>query len=333
VGGKRLPILGVILLLLFIFILLEISTVSNNMTLSDIFLCLIHSDQSIYTDIVWTYTMPRIVIALVIGAGLAICGAAMQALFKNPMASPYILGLSSGASVGASIAMLFAIPFIPELIAAPVMAFIFCMMTTFLVYGLAKGTGMISTESLILIGMAISALFSAVVSLLTVLAGEKMSNIVFWTMGSLAQYNWDKVLIVMPIIILGSLMVMSYARELNAIMLGDAHAKDLGIEVKKVRLTILLITSVITASCVAFTGVIGFVGLVIPHIVRLLMGPDNRYMMPFSIAAGALFLLICDYISRIAFSGGVLPNGVVTAMIGAPYFIYLIYKRKSEVGW
>ena len=332
-GGKRLPILGVILLLLFIFILLEISTVSNNMTLSDIFLCLIHSDQSIYTDIVWTYTMPRIVIALVIGAGLAICGAAMQALFKNPMASPYILGLSSGASVGASIAMLFAIPFIPELIAAPVMAFIFCMMTTFLVYGLAKGTGMISTESLILIGMAISALFSAVVSLLTVLAGEKMSNIVFWTMGSLAQYNWDKVLIVMPIIILGSLMVMSYARELNAIMLGDAHAKDLGIEVKKVRLTILLITSLITAACVAFTGVIGFVGLVIPHIVRLLMGPDNRYMMPFSIAAGALFLLVCDFISRIAFSGDVLPIGVVTAMIGAPYFIYLIYKRKSEVGW
>ncbi len=332
-GGKRLPVLGAILLLLFIFILLEISTVSNNMTLSDIFLCLIHSDQSIYTDIVWTYTMPRIVIALVIGAGLAICGAAMQALFKNPMASPYILGLSSGASVGASIAMLFTIPFIPELIAAPVMAFIFCMMTTFLVYGLAKGTGMISTESLILIGMAISALFSALVSLLTVLAGEKMSNIVFWTMGSLAQYNWDKVLIVMPIIVLGSLMVMSYARELNAIMLGDAHAKDLGIEVKKVRLVILLVTSLVTAACVAFTGVIGFVGLVIPHIVRLLMGPDNRYMMPFSIAAGALFLLVCDYISRIAFSGDVLPIGVVTAMIGAPYFIYLIYKRKSEVGW
>ena len=332
-GGKRLPVLVVIILLLFIFILLEISTVSNNMTLSDIFLCLIHSDQSLYTDIVWTYTMPRIVIALVIGAGLAICGAAMQALFKNPMASPYILGLSSGASVGASIAILFTIPFIPELVAAPVMAFIFCMMTTFLVYGLAKGTGMISTESLILIGMAISALFSALVSLLTVLAGEKMSNIVFWTMGSLAQYNWDKVLIVMPIIVLGSLMVMSYARELNAIMLGDAHAKDLGIEVKKVRLTILLITSLITAACVAFTGVIGFVGLVIPHIVRLLMGPDNRYMMPFSIAAGALFLLVCDYISRIAFSGDVLPIGVVTAMIGAPYFIYLIYKRKSEVGW
>lgn len=332
-GGRRLPVLGAIVLLLFIFILLEISTVSKNMTLSDIFLCLIHSDQSIYTDIVWTYTMPRIVIALVIGAGLAICGAAMQALFKNPMASPYILGLSSGASVGASIAILFTIPFIPELIAAPVMAFIFCMMTTFLVYGLAKGTGMVSTESLILIGMAISSLFSAVVSLLTVLAGEKMSNIVFWTMGSLAQYNWDKVLIVMPIIILGSLMVMSYSRELNAIMLGDAHAKDLGIEVRKVRLIILLITSLITAACVAFTGVIGFVGLVIPHIVRLLMGPDNRYMMPFSIAAGALFLLVCDYISRVAFSGDVLPIGVVTAIIGAPYFIYLIYKRKSEVGW
>ena len=330
---KRLPILAVIVLLLFTFILLEISTVSDKMTLSEIFLSLIHSDESAYSEIVWTYTMPRVVMALVIGAGLAICGAAMQAIFKNPMASPYILGLSSGASVGAAVAIMFTIPFLPELVAAPVLAFIFCMMTTFLVYGLAKGTGAVSTESLILIGMAISALFSALVSLLTVLAGEKMSNIVFWTMGSLAQYNWDKVLIVMPIIILGSMMIMTYSRELNAIMLGDAHAKDLGIEVKKVRLTILLITSLITAACVSFTGVIGFVGLIIPHVVRLLMGPDNRYMMPYSIITGALFLLICDYISRVAFSGDVLPIGVVTAIIGAPYFIYLIYKRKSEVGW
>ena len=332
-GRKKPIILGAAILLLFAFILLEISTVSNKMTLSDIFLSLIHSSDSAYTEIVWTYTMPRVVMALAIGAGLAICGAAMQAIFKNPMASPYILGLSSGASVGASIAILFTVSFIPELIAAPVLAFVFCMMTTFLVYGLAKGTGAVSTESLILIGMAISALFSAFVSLMTVLAGEKMANIVFWTLGSLAQYNWDKVLIVLPIIILGSFMIMTYSRELNAIMLGDAHAKDLGIEVKKVRLMILLITSLITAACVSFTGVIGFIGLVIPHVVRLIIGPDNRYLMPFSIVIGALFLLVCDYISRIAFSGDVLPIGVVTALIGAPYFIYLIYKRKSEVGW
>ena len=330
---KRLVVLTVIIFLLFIFTLLEISTVSDNMTLSDIFLSLIHSSESKYSEIVWTYTMPRVFVALVIGGGLAICGAAMQAIFKNPMASPYILGLSSGASVGASIAIMFTIPFLPELVAAPILAFVFCMATTFLVYGLAKGTGMVSTESLILIGMAISSLFSAIVSLLTVLSGEKMSNIVFWTLGSLAQYNWDKALIIIPIVILGSIMLLTYSRELNAIMLGDAHAKDLGIEVKKVRLTILIITSLITAACVAFTGVIGFVGLVIPHVVRLLMGPDNRYMMPFSIAAGALFLLVCDYISRVAFSGDVLPIGVVTAIIGAPYFIYLIYKRKSEVGW
>ena len=332
-GMKRLPLLVISVILLFIFVLLEISTVSDKMTLSDIFLSFIHSSDSIYTDIVWTYTMPRVTVALVIGAGLAVCGAAMQALFKNPMASPYILGLSSGASVGASIAILFAIPFVPELVAAPLLAFIFCMLTTFLVYGLAKGTGAVSTESLILIGLAISALFSAFVSLMTVIAGEKMSSIVFWTMGSLAQYNWDKVLIISPIVILGSLMILSYSRELNAIMLGDAHAKDLGIEVKKVRLMLLLITSLITAACVAFTGVIGFVGLVIPHVVRLLIGPDNRYMMPFSILIGALFLLACDYVSRAVFSGDVLPIGVVTAMVGAPYFIYLIYKRKSEVGW
>ena len=332
-GMRRLPLLVISVILLFIFILLEISTVSDKMTLSDIFLSFIHSGDSIYTDIVWTYTMPRVTVALVIGAGLAVCGAAMQALFKNPMASPYILGLSSGASVGASIAILFAIPFVPELVAAPLLAFIFCMLTTFLVYGLAKGTGAVSTESLILIGLAISALFSAFVSLMTVIAGEKMSSIVFWTMGSLAQYNWDKVLIISPIVILGSLMILSYSRELNAIMLGDAHAKDLGIEVKKVRLMLLLITSLITAACVAFTGVIGFVGLVIPHVVRLLLGPDNRYMMPFSILIGALFLLACDYVSRAVFSGDVLPIGVVTAMVGAPYFIYLIYKRKSEVGW
>lgn len=330
---KRLPILIAILVLLFAFIILEVSTVSPDMTLSDIFYSIIHSDKSIYTDIVWTYVMPRVTIAIAIGAGLAVCGAVMQALFRNPLASPYILGLSSGASVGASIAILFTIPMIPAVLAAPVLAFVFCMVTMFLVYGLSKIGGHVSTESLILIGLAISSMFSAIVSLLTFLAGEQMSSIIFWTMGSLSQYNWDRVLIVIPLIVLGMLIMIMHSRDLNAIMLGDPQAKDLGIDVKKVRLSMLFLTSLVTAACVAFTGVIGFVGLVIPHIIRILIGPDNRYLIPFSMIGGAMFLLACDYISRIAFDGDVLPIGVVTALIGAPYFLYLIRRRRTEVGW
>ena len=277
---------------------------------------------------------PRVVAGLFVGAGLAVCGAAMQAVFRNPLASPYILGLSSGASVGAAVSILFAIPFIPLAIATPLLAFVTCTGTMVLVYLMSRAGGYVKTETLILSGVAVSSLLSAIVSFLTFISGEKLEGIVFWTMGNLGNADWNEIILMAPIVVMCSLLLITQAKSLNAMMLGDIHALDLGVDVRKVRLFILFITTVIVAVAVAFVGTIGFIGLVIPHILRILLGPDNRVIMPLSMFAGAAFILICDFLSHIvAPSYGTLPIGVATSLIGAPIFIYLLIRRKREVGW
>ena len=278
--------------------------------------------------------LPRVAIGIVVGAGLAISGAAMQAVFRNPLASPYILGLSSGASLGAAISMLFTIPFIPMMIVTPVLAFVTCFATMIIVYSMARVGGVVRTETLILSGVAISSLLSALVSFLTFISGDKLEGIVFWSMGNLGGADGNEIAFSAPVILLCSILLMMQAKSLNALMLGDVHAMDLGVNVKNCRLSVLILTTVIVASAVSFTGVIGFIGLVIPHILRIVLGPDNRTIMPICLIAGSSFILICDYLSRIiAPQYGTLPIGVVTALIGAPVFIYLLIRRKKEVGW
>ena len=178
-------------------------------------------------------------------------------------------------------------------------------------------------------------LISALVSLLTYIApSEEMQSIVFWSMGSLGSVEWDEMAFAIPVIVVGCALMLTQARSLNAMMLGDAHAMDLGIDVRKVRLFLLVVSSLVVAACVAFVGTIGFIGLVIPHIFRLILGPDNRLILPISTLGGAAFIIMCDYIAHVvAPSYGVLPIGVVTAIIGAPFFIYLLVRRKREVGW
>lgn len=284
--------------------------------------------------IVRNINLPRVIMGAFIGAGLAVAGSVMQAVFRNPMASPYILGLSNGAALGASIGMLFTIPFIPSIIATPILAFVFCFGTMMLVYSLSRIGGNTQTETLLLSGVAISALLSALVSLMTFIAGEKMEGIVFWTMGSLSKACWPYLSMIIPIIVVGVTIMLTQARELNAMMLGDAHAMDLGVDVRRVRLLLLICATLVTAAAVSFAGVIGFVGLIIPHIVRLVVGPDNRMLMPICILAGACYLIICDYIAHgLAPIMGVVPIGIITAIIGGPYFLYLIRRRKQEVGW
>jgi iron complex transport system permease protein len=258
----------------------------------------------------------------------------MQGVFRNPLASPYILGLSSGASLGAAISIVFVVAFIPAAIATPVLAFVTCFLTMFLVYAMARSGGVVRPETLILSGVAVSSLLSALVSFLTFIAGEKLEGIVFWTMGNLGNADWGEVVFAAPLITIASVLLVTQAKNLNVMMLGDAHAMDLGIDVKKTRQFILILTTVIVASAVSFVGVIGFIGLVIPHILRILLGPNNRVIMPLSIFAGACFILICDYFTHIiAPYYGTLPIGVVTALVGAPLFIYLLLRRKKEVGW
>jgi len=277
---------------------------------------------------------PRVVAGIFVGAGLAVTGAAMQAVFRNPLASPYILGLSSGASLGAAAGMLFTIPFIPALIISPVLAFVTCFLTMVLVYSMARVGGSVRTETLILSGVAVSALMSALVSFLTFIAGDKLEGIVFWTMGNLGNAGWDEIAFMAPVILMCSFLLITQAKPLNAMMIGDAHAMDLGVDVRRTRLFVIILSTVVVAAAVSFVGVIGFIGLVIPHILRILLGPDNRHIMPLGMIAGACFILICDYISHvIAPQYGTLPIGVATSLIGAPVFIYLLIRRKREVGW
>ena len=264
---------------------------------------------------------PRVAIGIFVGMGLAIAGCAMQAVFRNPLASPYILGLSSGASVGAAASMVFTIPFIPVAIVTPVLAFVSCFATMILVYSMSRIGGVVKTESLILSGVAVSSLLSAVVSFLTFISGDRLEGIVFWTMGNLGNAGWSEIAFIAPIIIACSVLLFIQAKGLNAMMLGDVHAMDLGVDVRKTRLFVLILSTAIVAAAVSFVGVIGFVGLVIPHIMRRLVGSDYRFLMPGSMLGGGIFLLIVDNVARNAAG---IPIGILTAFIGAPFFLWLI---------
>ena len=329
-------VLTAILILTVYCVLLDLSWVSENVsyTFQEVIDALMGRGTWSSEIIVRDINAPRVVIGIFVGAGLAVTGAAMQAVFKNPLASPYILGLSSGASLGAAASMLFAIPFIPAAITTPVTAFITCFLTMVLVYTMSRSGGVVKTETLILSGVAVSSLLSALVSFLTFIAGEKLEGIVFWSMGNLGNADWNEIMFAAPIITVASLFLITQAKSLNVLMLGDVHAMDLGVDVKRTRLFILIMTTVVVAAAVSFVGVIGFIGLVIPHILRILLGPDNRIIMPLSMIAGSCFILICDYLTHvIAPYYGTLPIGVVTSLIGAPLFIYLLIRRKKEVGW
>ncbi len=328
--------IAILAVLLSVFALLDLSYARTPLSLNDVWNVLTGNGTWANNIIVKNVNGPRLVFGIFVGAGLALTGAVMQAVFRNPLASPYILGLSSGASLGAAISIVFTISFIPAAIVQPMMAFVFCFITMVLVYMISRSGGnMIRTETLVLAGVAISALISALVSLLTYIApSEKMQDIVFWSMGSLGNVEWEEMAFAIPLIVIGCALMMTQARNLNALMLGDAHAMDLGVDVRRVRLFLLIISSMVVAACVAFVGTIGFIGLVIPHIFRLILGPDNRVLLPISTLGGATFIIMCDYAAHaVSESISILPIGVVTAIVGAPFFIYLLCSKKREVGW
>lgn len=334
---KRRLLITVILLaaVMFFSILLDLSWAPEHLSLGDVWDVLMGRGTWANDIIVKTLNAKRVVFGVFVGAALGVTGGVMQAIFRNPLASPYLLGLSSGASLGAAVAILFSVPMIPLAITQPALAFIFCLGTLFLVYALSRAGGSVRTETLILAGVAISSLISAVVSFLTYIApSEKMGDIVFWSMGSLSKVTWEEMAFAVPVIVIGIVLMLAQSKNLNAMMLGDSHAMDLGVDVRKVRLFLLVVSSLAVAAAVAFVGAIGFIGLVIPHIFRLLLGPDNRIILPLSAFGGAAFILLCDYTAHIVTPFyGVVPIGVVTAFIGAPFFIYLLSRKRSEVGW
>ena len=267
--------------------------------------------------------LPRIALAAVVGFSLAAAGTVMQGFFRNPMADPSIIGVSSGAAVGAVavIALPLTMPF-----GLQTAAFVSAILTAFAVYVIASEGGRTPVATLLLAGIAIQSLLSAVISYLLIESGESLEQAVFWLMGNLHNSTWGEVEVTLPLAVVSFLVLLAYARDLNVLLLGEEDAGTLGVNVERTKQILLAVSSTITAAAVAVAGVIGFVGLVVPHVMRLLVGPDHRILLPTSALAGATFLVVTDTFARSA--AAELPVGIVTAALGAPFFLYLLRRRE-----
>lgn len=280
------------------------------------------------SPIFWNLRLPRIVLAVLVGAALSVSGATYQSVFRNPLTDPYVLGISSGASLGAAVAILLGLQRVQW--GVGICALVAGLCTVLLISRIASTGNRMHTTTLLLTGVCLTFLFSAIISFLMVLHQDKMDAIIFWTMGSFASTSWLDVALVAPVTIVGLLAVRFYAKDLNLFLAGSETAESLGVEVEKVKRVLLFFTTLMVAFAVASCGVIGFVGLIVPHVVRLVVGPDNRRVIPYSIVIGALFLLVCDTLARTLLQPSELPVGSFTALIGAPLFIYLLYRNKKN---
>lgn len=291
------------------------------------------TDQIAYLEdhIVWNLRLPRVIVAIIAGFGLAVAGAVMQSTLKNPMADSYTTGVSAGAAFGATISMVVGIQLVSYDVGLVVNAFIFSLAPVAMIVLVSRRRNMSST-SMILAGLAVMYIFNACTSALKLAAEpDALAALYKWQVGSLSNMLWSDVPIMLAVTVLGSILIMLLSNRINVLSSGDDSANSLGIDAKKLRIVCLVIVSLITASIVAFTGTIGFIGLVAPHVARIFIGSDNRYLIPASAAFGALLLLVSDYIGRTVISPSVLEVGVVTAFIGGPMFLYLIMRQRKEV--
>ena len=271
--------------------------------------------------------LPRVLLSAVVGAVLSVCGAAYQSIFRNPLTDPYVLGVSSGASLGAAVAILLGLE--ATLWGVGGMALAAALFTVWLIYRIASIGNRMHTTTLLLTGVCLTLLISALISFLMVLNQEKMDSIIFWTMGSFGSATWTDVALTAPVAAVGIGVVMWYGRDLNLLLAGSEAARSMGVDVERVKRILLLATTLMVAFAVSSCGVIGFVGLIVPHAVRLVAGPDNRKVVPYSMLCGALFVLVCDTMARYILRPNELPVGSITSIIGAPLFIYLLYKNKK----
>lgn len=282
--------------------------------------------------IVLELRLPRVLLAMAVGASLSVAGGAFQGLFRNPMADPYVIGVSSGAALGAALAITLhpAVTFL-GLGSVPLAAFAGAVLTVSVVYGVARAGREVPMGNLLLAGVAVGAFLSAMVSVVVVFSRQYLDQIVYWTMGSLAGRGWTHLGAALPYLVVGSLVLVACARDLNALLLGDEEAAHLGVPVERTKKLILAAASLLTAAAVATCGVVGFVGLIVPHIVRLVVGPDHRVLLPVSAVAGALLLVAADLAARTLVRPAELPLGVVTAAIGGPFFLHLLRRSRSGV--
>lgn len=281
--------------------------------------------------VLWHIRLPRTAVGLMVGAGLGISGAVLQGIFANPLADPGIIGVSSGASVGAIVAIALGLSSL-SLFALPVFALLGALLAVLLTVSLSMRHGRIPVLTLLLAGVVVGMFLSAVTAaILTAMNENKMQEYLFWTIGGLDYRRWDHVLLAIGPMGAGITVMLLLARHLNILVLGDTEARAVGMPVTAYRMVLLLLASLTTASGVCISGNIGFVGLVVPHMMRLLVGPDHRRLLPASLLAGGCFLVFCDAAGRVIFSGMEVRAGIMTAFIGTPYFLYLLRKQQRNL--
>lgn len=316
-------------LLAVVTFFLSVSIGTVKVSFADIIKSLFYYSDTIEANtIIKQIRLPRVILSLLVGASLGGAGTVFQSLFRNPMADAYIIGISSGSALGAVLAIAFRLRFyVLGLSPIPLFAFIGGISTVFLVYVISSRGRHNQMLNLLLSGLAINSFLSSLMSFLLLMSDTSLHESIYWLMGGFSGRGWEHIRIVIPYFVVSILVLFLFTRELNILLLGDEQAKNLGVNVEQVRRIIIIFTSLLTASAVSVSGVIGFVGLVVPHILRILIGPDNRTLFPASLLGGAILLTLSDLIARIALSPSEIPVGIVTSLIGAPFFLSLLVKR------
>ncbi len=325
-----------IVLLFAIFLTLQIGSSSiTTLTIAQILLDkipLINIDQfwpaSVET-IVLNIRLPRIILAGLVGAALAVAGATYQGLFRNPLADPYLIGVAQGAGLGAILG--FLLPTVWQNFSIPLLAFVGAVLTVSVVYLVAKIGKTLPVTTLILAGVAIGAFLIAITSYLMIISHDKLSAIIAWILGTFSLSSWQQIIIVLPYMIIGITIIFLYARPLNIMQLDEEQAQQLGINVERTKLILLGAATLITASAVCFCGTIGFVGIIVPHAMRILWGPDHRFLLPLSTVAGAILLILADTAARTMLSPTEIPVGIITALVGAPFFLILLRRTRRQI--
>ena len=337
----------VLLGLLVVSVILGIGLGPVSIRFSDVYRVMFHRLSGIFTgqtaplesirestqNIVWFLRAPRVLLGALIGAALTLSGVGMQAFTKNPLAEPYVLGISSGASLGAVLAMLLGVS-VPVLgkLSVSMGAFAGALVSILLVYLLAKSRGSVTPIRLILVGVAVSAMFQAFTNYIVYTAPDEAAvrEATFWMLGGLGSAEWEDLPLLLCLVPPAFLLMLALSKSLNAMMMGDSSAITLGVNLNVVRNLLIVITALLTASSVAVSGCIGFVGLVIPHLVRSVVGPDHRKLIPISMLTGAIFLIWVDVGARMIKPPAELPIGILTAFLGAPLFLWMIRVRRYE---
>ncbi|ACB85931.1 FecCD family ABC transporter permease [Natranaerobius thermophilus] len=288
--------------------------------------------------IIMNLRLPRTLLSIMVGAALSMAGTTYQGLLRNPLADPFTIGVSSGAAVGASLYLLIQeqellaglFRTLPELIGLPGFSFAGGILALAIVYSLARVGGRVPPVTLLLAGVVVSSFLSAVISFIMIISGESMQGIFFWISGGFNLAGWQHVTILFPYLLAGGIVIYFFARDLNIILLGEESATYLGIPVEQVKKILLVTASLLTAACVSVSGMIGFVGLIVPHAARLILGPDHRLLLPGALLLGGIVLAWMDVLARTMLSPAEIPVGVVTAFVGAPFFLILLKQKRDE---